>query len=160
MGLKRNQLIEAANRILTPELSKYGYQLHTEPGMDDLGWEFWYVNEPGNIDHLYRIISFTPSGFDDTDLFNVNVNLARWATLRGPSLEKDLPTTEISNVCLAPCLWQEGGAMDFQWHFTSKNELDEAYVDILDKLIKYGINFLNDPNSSWYTWAEGSGWKE
>jgi hypothetical protein len=66
----------------------------------------------------------------------------------------DADPKETSFVRLMPCLWQEGGAMDYWLHFLTERDLKEAYKDILDKLLEFGIPFLNDPNSSFEIWYE------
>jgi hypothetical protein len=160
MGLPRIQLIAVADRVLSPELSNWGYELDAEPGIDEHGLIFLYMKEPCPTDQLYRIISLQPSGFDADGLFDLAVNLSRWTTRRGPGPEKDHYPQQIAHVRLAPCLWEKGGAMDLWWHFLSESEYEEACKDILDKLVRYGIPFLNDPDSSFETWYErGTGRK-
>jgi hypothetical protein len=61
------------------------------------------------------------------------------------------------DVRLAPCLWeaeQEKRAMDQWWYpKNSTVTLQEAYRDVLHKLLNYGIPFLEAPESDWWSWA-------
>ena len=57
MGLSRNQIIVASNRLFTPALSNLGYELITDPGIDEHGLIFMYMKEPGSTDRLYRLIT-------------------------------------------------------------------------------------------------------
>jgi hypothetical protein len=153
VGLSRNQIIAASNRSLTPSLSNLGYELIVESGVDEHGLIFLYMKEPGSTDSLYRLFSLQPSGLDVNDLFDLAVNLSRWTSRSGPGPEKDHYPRQIANVRLAPCLSEMGEAMDYWWHFISEDELHNVCEDILDKIIKYGIPFLEDPESSFETFG-------
>ena len=160
MGLPRAKLIAIADQILSPELEKFGYYLDPNPDTDERGWNFEYVQAPSNIDDMYRIVSFQPNGFGVHDFFDIAVNLSRSRGRGGIGIGENADAKEIPYVRLAPCLWQERGAMDYWWHFISEGELEEAYRDILEKLLRAGIPFLNDPDSSFAVWYErGTGRK-
>jgi hypothetical protein len=40
----------------------------------------------------------------------------------------------------------------FGWHFINVEELQTNYLDILDRLERYGIPLLENPNCTWEYW--------
>ena len=151
MGLERNILVHEAAKIIQKPLEPLGYKLVEDPPRKS--FEFWFEKEPSSAENLYRIIEFQPSGFGRTDLFELAINLMRRSYRDYDNPPKDFVRTGVLHMRLAPQLWEKGNtAMDNWWHFTSVNELRDCYADVLDKLIKYGIPYLEDINVSRANW--------
>lgn len=136
MGVHRSILITEANKLLSNSLQELGYVLNPSPP-ESIRDEFWFENRTN--DPAYKIIEFQPSGFDETDLFDMAVNL-------GYGIKPDNPLDyDFFRQRLASWLWDLEGALDGWWHFTTIEEVQVAYLDILDKLLKYGIPYLENP---------------
>lgn len=150
MGVSRTKLVAEARRLIEDPLSKFGYAFEERsPGVVD---EFWFVKAPTVTNRMFHIVAFSPSGFSENDLFEMRVELIRRnfhdrlnkPSYISPRLELDVP--------LAPNLWLSGGEKYYRWHFVSLSNVRKAYKDILDKLIEYGIPFLEDPAANFDTW--------
>lgn len=155
--MNRSTLIEEAQRVFQQPLSDLGYLLESEPPVRQ--FEFWFEKRPSTRGDMYRIVEFQLSGFGREELFATAVNLAR-RPYRDFDDERNYrrpKSPAIFEVRLAPRLWEtaiEEKAMDQWWHFDdSIDELRVAYADTLEKLLKYGIPFLENPNSTWWSWA-------
>lgn len=135
MGVHRTTLIVEAERILSSSLQELGYILNPNPPR--CTDEFWFENRSN--DPAYKIIEFQLSGFDKTNLFDMAVNLGYGITPNDP-LDYNFYRQR-----LASWLWDSDGVFDCWWHFTTTEELQEVYAGILDKLLKYGIPYLNNP---------------
>ncbi len=159
IGVSRSVLLTEARNILETPLGELGYEF--DPSNRD-GWgRFEFVKKPQQPTELFYIIEFRPSGFlPDDDFFDMAVNLHSRTKRneRGPKIEGG--PEQIWALPLNPHLW--GGAWtrslyDTLWHFISAEELRNAYEDILGKLKKYAIPFLEDPKS---TFSSGMGLSE
>jgi hypothetical protein len=153
MGVSRSVLIEEAHKILEIPLKKAGYEF--EPSHPN-GWGmFWFEKKLQQPTDMFYIIEFQPSGFDlEGNYFDIAVNLYR-RTKRdelGDEIKDGPP--QIWALRLRPRFWGETGpdsGIGTWWHFISIEELRGAYEDILEKLKKYVIPFLEDPNSTWHS---------
>jgi hypothetical protein len=168
MGLKRQTLVSEAVRVLAEPLGTLGYSLVSSPPADH--HEFWLEKKPTAPSEYFRIIEFQPSGLSKYDLFDLTVNLWR-RTYRGdegqpsnnpfvfdPSVNlwrladrgddeqrSDRPLVTELLARLSPWLRQPGMEhKEYWWHFTTVNELRQAYADILQLLLASGIAFLED----------------
>jgi hypothetical protein len=155
LNMERSVLIEVAEEVLQRPLITLGYLLEMKPPGVQL--EFWFEKKPIAPDEMYRIIECQPSGFDKEHLFSIAINLIRCPARNPQDFTKRRTKLAKYNVRLAPCLWEvqgNKGAMDQWWEFgDSLTELKDSYKDILDKLMNYGIPFLENPSSSWWKWA-------
>ncbi len=151
--MKHATLIAEAEQILYPSLAALNYLLVVEPPSAPPA--FWF--EKKVLDGTYRIIEVQPSGFDKDHIHKIAVNLARRSFQDFHDPRNYLANQPEFHVRLAPCLWEtevEKKAMDQWWHFDDSLEgLRSAYEDILEKLVNYGIPFLENPESSWWIWA-------
>jgi hypothetical protein len=154
MGISRTTLIREAKRILGDPLSNLGYTLEKKP-YEELH-EFWFIQKPNIRNSTFHIIEFAPSGFSDKNLFQMGIHLIR-RNFHDPLMKpSDIPPRLELHVPLAPNLWQSGGEKFYRWHFVSLSEARKAYEDILEKLIKWGTPFLEDPgtnNELWQGWG-------
>ena len=150
MGVARTKLILEAERLIEDSLSKLGYSFEERPlGVID---EFWFVKKPSVKDGMFHIVEFSPSGFSENDLFEMRVKLIRRNFHDPYSKPSDISPRLELDVPLAPNLWQSGGDKYYRWHFVSLSDVRKAYKDVLDKLIEYGIPFLEDPAANFDTW--------
>ena len=110
----------------------------------------WFMKEPTSNDPLFRIVEFQPSGFSRKEITRVAINLARRSYFdfdyppEGAMQKSDL------HVRLTPWLWGEGKPYvdDNWWYVNPLDELDDKLNDMLAKIIKYGIPFMEDMNST------------
>lgn len=154
MGISRTALISNAKEILEGPLSKVGYSLEENP-LEELD-EFWFVRQPNFSEGMFHIIEFAPRGFSNQDLFQIDIKLIRRNFHDHVSKPIDFPSLVELGVPLAPNLWQSGGEKFYRWHFVSLADVQDACKDILEKLIEYGIPFLEDPaanNDTWQRWG-------
>ena len=150
MGVSRITLIEEAQRILGEPLSKMGYSFEERP-LGELD-EFWLVKEPSIINGMFHIVEFRPSGFSENDLFEMGIQLIRRNFHDPFTKSSDFPSRLELDVPLAPNLWLSGGEKFYRWHFVSISDARDTYKDIREKLIEYGIPFLEDPAANFETW--------
>ena len=154
MGVPRTTLIEEAQRILGGSLFNKGYSFEERP-LGELD-EFWFVKQPSNTNEMFHIVEFRPSGFSDQDLFKMGVNLIRQNFHDPFTVPTDFIGKVDLGIPLAPNLWQSGGEKFHYWHFVSLSDVRQVYKDVLEKLIEYGIPFLEDPaanNETWQRWG-------
>ena len=157
-GVSRSVLIEEAHKILQIPLRELGYEF--DPSNHD-GWgHFRFEKKMQQPVTMFYVIEFQPRGFhSEDDLFDTAVNLYRSTSRERYKLGKPIKggPEQIWSLRLNPHLW--GGTWtrsmeDEWWHFLSAEEVEIAYKDILEKLKKYGIPFLEDPKS---TFSSGLG---
>jgi hypothetical protein len=153
MGVSRTTLIREAKRILEGPLSNLGYSFEEKP-LEELD-AFWFVKEPNIEGGMFHIIEFAPSGFSDKDLFETRVKLIRRNFHDPFSKSPNFSSRLDLDVPLAPNLWQSGGEKFYRWHFVSLSDVRKEYKDILEKLIEYGIPFLEDLAVNYEIWR---GW--
>jgi hypothetical protein len=151
--LKRSILIDQARHILQKPLQQLGYSFEpSPPSPPALSSEFWFEKQSKAVGGMFVIVEFQPDGFGANELFSTAINLYRGFTrkLRARKQPKDKPE-QLWSVRLAPCLWDNSGKgdMDYWWHFVSVAELQAAYQDALEKIIHFGIPFLENPKSTW-----------
>jgi hypothetical protein len=141
------------------QLSALGYEPDIQPrGLIDDGHIRFKKKLAGDI---CIIIWFQPMHPEIPDFFDFAVNLIRNA----PFCDNYVKTPEYHHYQiyqrLAPYLWidsaeelqyrDDWGSFpsmgDYWWHFLNAEELQSACLDALDKLLKFGIPYLEDPNS-------------
>ena len=103
---------------------------------------------------IFYVVEFQPSGFHpDDDLFDIAVNLYRSTRRERHKLGKRTEggPGQIWALRLNSHIWR-GAPLESRdgtwWHFLLVEEVRAAYEDILEKLKKYGIPFLEDPKST------------
>ena len=154
MGIPQSVLIEQAKNILQEPLQQLGFTFQTTPP-EFSAKEFWFEKQSQAVEGMFIIVEFQPSGFGPEEWFQMAINLYRRFT-RDKFVTENKPKgmpDPIWAVRLSPSLWDNSGegAMDYWWHFVSVEDLQEAYQDALEKIIHYGIPFLENPNSTWFT---------
>jgi hypothetical protein len=154
MDIARSVIIHEAQIALGPTLNEKGYFLDDIPpgGAGDIPesiWDFWFVKRPVPPDEVYHTISIVPTGASEDDLFNMNVHLHRSTYLlsAGPSPGK-------KRLFFGPLgmYFLDRIQRPHPWHFVTIEELRAEYADILDRLLRYGIPLLENPNCGWDEW--------
>ncbi len=153
MVLKRSVLIDQARYILQQPLQQLGFTF--EPSPPVWSYEFWFEKRSKAVGEIFVIIEFQPDGFGANELFKTAINLYRlYRRSDRDGFSRKQPkgkTDQLWDIRLAPCLWDNSGkgAIDYWWDFASEADLQVAYQDALEKIIHYGIPFLENPKSTW-----------
>jgi hypothetical protein len=124
------------------ELLELGYDIDINPSEgEDLVW-FRKTLQPG----IRVVIEFQGRGVAPNDVIDLAVNLTR--NHYDYDREDILPGYSLS-ARLAAWLWIENRLApqwegDHWWHFLNEEELENACLDALDKLLKYGIPWVEN----------------
>jgi hypothetical protein len=153
MGISRRALLTEAQSLLEEPLQTRGYTFYRLPpgGKEDLSagrWEFSFEKES---DGLHHIIQFNPTGISVEELFDLAVILYR-ATFRDPF--RPPPDGKIHfRGSLALFFLDRLDDPLQRWHFADAEGLRKSYADILNRLMDYGITFLENPRTTWEHWV-------
>jgi hypothetical protein len=157
MRISRETLIDEAQRVFNPPLNAMGYFLNELTFEETTEyfvlpqWEFTYEKRPAPPADTWHIIWFQPGGVSHDDLFDLKVELLRctWQyPFMPPSGAKMLFDGELA------AYFQEKLRRTLQrWHFVNVEELRAEYIDILDRLMRYGIPLMENPSFTWYDWT-------
>jgi hypothetical protein len=136
--------------VVGSKLTELGYEANLQPPQDEDGF-VWF--EKTLQEGVYIVIEFQPRGLAPEKFIDFAVNLTRnyYSVYQGQQI---VPRYCLSER-LAPWLWVENRSdtewkADHWWHFLNESELRLACNDALDKLLKYGLPYLEDLNSkSW-----------
>ena len=98
------------------------------------------------------MIDFQPRNIELNDFMDFAVNLTRNGSIYRFYKNKQVLPEYLLEDRLASWLWIEDRhhpewALDHWWHFLNEEELESACLDALDKILKYGIPYLEDLNS-------------
>ncbi len=155
MGVSRKVLIDEARYILGETLSMRGYVLEDQPpgGAEDLlagRWLFSFEKKPIAPEKAFHIIRFTPRGPSEEDILDLVVELYR-ITYRDPF--RPPPDGEMMlRAPLATYFLEKKDDLLQRWHFVDVEQLRTEYADILDRLLRYSIPLLENPNCTWEHW--------
>jgi len=144
--INRKDFLSVVDTTITKKLSVLKYRFISDPAIYDEPMDVWYVNF-NDIDRMYRVIDIHTRGYGMDEIFQMAVHLNRWTTADGPGKVADHYPKQISNVRLAPFIWNSKGSADHWWRFKDITELREECKDVLQKIILHGIPFLDDPDS-------------
>ena len=110
----------------------------------------WFVKEPTSTDPLYRIVEFQPDRFSRNEINRVAVNLARRTYYDFDYSPEEAIQKGDFYVPFTSWIWGAGKPHtdDNWWYVYPLDELDKKLSDMLAVIIKYGIPFLEDPNST------------
>ncbi len=151
MGLSHDVVIDLAEKILKDPLSKAGFKFEAHPP-EGMGDNSWFIREPSAPGQMVLIIEIQLRGLSFQDIFEMAINL-----FRRPDRDVDILPLPDSPPCLwavrlGPGLWsQQIKRGDYWWHFLTEDELEIAYKDILEKLLNFGIPYLENPKSrGWF----------
>ena len=136
--------------IVEPELSVFGYAIDLKPPGYDFEGNIWF--EKMLQDGIYVMVDFQPRHMELNDLMDFAVNLARNSPMYAIYKNKQLSPKYLLEDRLASVLWiadrnHPEWESDHWWHFLNESELEQACLDVLDKLKEYGIPYLEDLNS-------------
>ncbi len=156
MGVTRKIIINTCIELMGEPLNHLGYSLRDQPPV--MGEEFWF-EKPGKTElDKDRVIEFQPSGFSSEDLFELAINFMKGNLIKGIDDRSDPRKVLIWNkldyvVRLAPRIWDASSSLpDYWWHINTHDKLIIACQDILDKLLSWGIPFLEDDNKTINGW--------
>ncbi|MDR3573924.1 MAG: hypothetical protein P4L50_08690 [Anaerolineaceae bacterium] len=147
MPLTKAILVEETLSIFETPLKALGYK-YSSKYFDYKYFGFYKKSLELN---LYLHIEFQAKGFGLDDLFDLAINLIRDTRLdlhtpRQPWRNNE-PVARFSSR-LSPKIYQPGSVgIDHWWHFVTIEEARSELNDIYDKLINYGIPYLENPNS-------------
>jgi hypothetical protein len=137
-------------RVVGPTLSELGYEVDLNPPGYDFEGEIWF--EKMLQEGIYIMIDFQPSGIEPGDFLEFAINLTR----NDYSYELRRKKHTLPGYCLderlGPWLWIKDRRdpeyrHDYWWHFINEDALEKACLDALDRLLKYGIPYLEDLSS-------------
>jgi hypothetical protein len=154
MTITYDELLDHIKRVIKPTLEAKDYLLSLPPATRKS--MIWFVKEPRPDDMLLRFVEFQPSGLSPNQITRVAINLARRSYVdfdyppEGAIRKGDL------YVPLTPWLWKEKNADPDSpwWYIHPLDELDARLNDMLEKIIDYGIPFIEDVNSTQTSWLE------
>lgn len=139
------QTIVAKN--FEPQLTSLGYKMNLDPPGFDKRGNIWF--EKKLQEGIFILIFIQPSPFRSNKFISFAVNLIRndpayrevcgWTTVPGYFLDQRL----------ASILWisdrhDPEWESDYWWSFPNEEVLEEACQDALEKLLKYGVPYLED----------------
>ena len=155
MGISRTVLINTCDELFTEPLRYFGYFLRANP--PKIGDEFWFEKPALSDQDKHKIIELQPSGFSEDELIDVAVNLIKGKAILEPDQPggKDVIVDFVGEylVRLSPRIWdKKSTTMDFWWHINTIDEARIACLDILDKVIHFGIPFLEDNSKTLKDW--------
>jgi hypothetical protein len=137
-------------RIVGPTLSEIGYEVDLNPPGYDFEGEVWF--EKTLQEGIYVMIDFQPLEPELNILFEFAINLARNDYSCEVYRKKQTLPGYFLYERLGPWLWIKDRRdpewrHDHWWHFIDEDALEGACLDALDKLLKYGIPYLEDLSS-------------
>lgn len=157
MNIARSSIIEVAQTMMGQALNKMGYFLDELPagGIGNLKegfWDFSFQKKPAPPSEFYHTISIVPTGFSQEDLFDMDTVLYRSTyqlSSRPSSRGKTLFRGPLGMYFLDKI---DSRVRPHPWHFLTIEELRSEFSDILDRLLRYGIPLLENPNCGWDEW--------
>lgn len=145
--MNANRFQAVVSGVLKPTLVSQGYKIELNPpGYDEKG-SIWF--EKQLQEGIFVLIDIQPSPWQLDDFTRFAVNLVRndpgyqmyrdWQTIPGYFLGERL----------ASALWIDDRhdpkwESDHWWNFQNEKTLEKACQDALEKLLKYGIPYLED----------------
>jgi hypothetical protein len=147
MKISREKLIQLTKSVFEIPMKELGYLYNND--FVGTGWDFAFVKQSKNSD-IFFMINMQPEGFSAIDLFDMTVNFLRCNNLDG---QIDLTRTSSMScflIRITTCLQYLGYGIkkDLWWHFLNEEEAITGLQDMLDKIIIYGIPFLEDSNTN------------
>ena len=144
-------------KLVEPELAPLGYEINLDPpGFDEQG-HVWFER---TLDKgVCIIIYFQPYPLGLENFIRFAVNLTRNSFLCEERYGGKQHYGYYLFERLAPWLWIEDRynpewSSDYWWHFRNVEELESACQDAVEKLLQYGISFLEDLTSRSLKFAE------
>jgi hypothetical protein len=152
MSITFDELLDGIKRVIKPALEPRDYLLSSPPVTRKD--RIWFVKEPRLDDSLYRIIEFQPSGIAQNEITRAAINLARRSYFDFDYPPEGAIRKGSFHVRLTPWLWEEKNPHDDSswWYVYPPEEWGDKLNDMLAKIIKYGIPFLEDINSTQTSW--------
>lgn len=142
------QFVEALTQIVTPDLVRLGFRSEMHRLSGDFPYPY-FVKSIG--DRQYGIIEFQQVYSVDPEQFDFDVRLQRKSTPDPLDFRGDY--RDWTNVSLGLLAWQASGssvpetqaALDaLMWNYANQAELIDRMHDVLDKLKRYAIPWLEN----------------
>ena len=147
MGISKKELINISNKILTGSLSDLGYQFSAK-GFSSNGF-FYYKNDIEK--NIYYIIEMQLSGFNNSDIFDIYVNIARSGNINSRIPDNIESFVEKYILRLGDWIYLDRKKVktaQWKWHFQTAEEAETIFNEIFPLLQTYAIPFLENPSSS------------
>lgn len=142
MGISKEQLIHAANKVMQIPLLERAYQFKPQ-GICTYG--FMYVKVENDIQYMIEI---QPSGFNEGNLVDMFLNIHRKGNKQyGNYKNIDMFTRRVDS-----SIYQKeglGAAQSWMWHLESQEGAEATFMGILPVILEYAIPFLEDPESKY-----------
>ena len=145
--MNSEQFKSIITNIIQPKLASLGYNVENNPPGSDENGDIWF--EKTLREGIFVVIHFQPRFLNKNEIVDFAVNLAR----NSPSYDIYRNRIGLSGYWLderlASWLWIDDRSnpewrSDYWWHFLDETELENSCFDILDKLLNFGIPFLED----------------
>jgi len=114
----------------------------------------WFEKKPQSSDLIYRIVELQPGGFSQNEIVKVAVNLQRrsYRDYDNPPKDASIRKSDLF-VRLSPRLWTKNSEdMDYWWNLGPSENLDGVFMDLVEKIIYFGVPFLESTSSSQENW--------
>ncbi len=148
MGIERSKLLDITKQVMEKPLNELGYQFQEEL-FDIENWCFGFIKKSDEL-NLYLYLDFQPWGFNPDFLFGLYINLVR---TRSDNLNyPDFVQTSLVEkyyIRMDPMYFEkEYKGEGWSWQFATDEEAKQELLDALEKIVAYGIPYLEDPTST------------
>ena len=141
MGISKEQLIHASNKVMQVPLLERNYQFSPQ-GICTYG--FMYVKVENDIQYIVEI---QPSGYNEGNLVDMFLNIHR----KGAKLYGNYNGIKMYTMRVDSAIYQKEGqaAQSWVWHLESEEGAEATFMGILPVILQYAIPFLEDPESEY-----------
>ena len=142
MGISKEQLVHASNKVMQVPLLEREYQFQPQ-GICTYG--FMYVKAENDIQYMIEI---QPSGFNEGNLVDMFLNIHR----KGVKPYGDHNGIAMFTRRVDSSIYQKEGqetAQSWMWHLESEEGAEATFMGILPVILQYAIPFLEDPESEY-----------
>ncbi|MCA9955188.1 MAG: hypothetical protein H6657_30580 [Ardenticatenaceae bacterium] len=136
-------------KVFESELAARGYEMDLDPSGYDWKGNIWF--EKRLNEGIFVLVHIQPSGIEN-NFVSFAVNLDRNTFGLEMYRERQIFRGYFLNERLASALWisdrhDPEWKTDYWWSFPNEESLEAACQDALEKLLKYGIPYLEDLNT-------------
>jgi len=152
MSITHDEFLNKATGIILPVLESRSYLFSTPPLTRKS--MIWFEKKPQSSDLIYRIVELQPGGFSQNEIVKVAVNLQRrsYRDYDNPPKDASIRKSDLF-VRLSPRLWTKNSEdMDYWWNLGPSENLDGVFMDLVEKIIYFGVPFLESTSSSQENW--------
>jgi len=147
MSIDRTTLIKLTQELMNKPLQALGYEFN-EDRFDFEHWCYGFYKKSESL-NLYLYLHFQPTGFTTNELFDLYINLIRTNVADIHEIETEwVEPVEKIWARMDHSLFGITERPKWQWHFLNEEEARFELNDVLEKIIQFGIPFLEDPKSN------------